>query len=58
MNILREKGYFKVSRIKEQEHPIETAVSKVGTTVGKVLVGAFVRKAFENSMLSFLALLV
>jgi hypothetical protein len=57
LNVLREKGYFKVFQ-KEEQHPIETAVSKVGTTVGKVLVGAFVEKAFEGSMLSFLAFLV
>ena len=37
---------------------METAVSKVGATVGKMLVGAFVEKAFEDSMLSFLAFLV
>ena len=58
LSILEEKGYYRISSSKEQEHPIETAVSKVGTTVGKVLVGAFVEKAFEGSMLSFLALLV
>ncbi|MFZ0929676.1 MAG: HMA2 domain-containing protein [Syntrophobacteraceae bacterium] len=58
LSILEEKGYFRISSLEEQEHPIETAVSKVGTTVGKVLVGAFVEKAFEGSMLSFLALLV
>ncbi|MGO9019351.1 MAG: HMA2 domain-containing protein [Syntrophobacteraceae bacterium] len=58
LSILEEKGYYRISSLEEQEHPIETAVSKVGTTVGKVLVGAFVEKAFEGSMLSFLALLV
>ena len=58
LSILEEKGYYRISSSEEQEHPIETAVSKVGTTVGKVLVGAFVEKAFEGSMLSFLALLV
>ncbi|MGA3113726.1 MAG: HMA2 domain-containing protein [Syntrophobacteraceae bacterium] len=58
LSILEEKGYYRISSLEDQEHPIETAVSKVGTTVGKVLVGAFVEKAFEGSMLSFLALLV
>jgi len=58
LSILEEKGYYRIASSEEQEHPIETAVSKVGTTVGKVLVGAFVEKAFEGSMLSFLALLV
>jgi hypothetical protein len=57
LNILREKGYFKVFQ-KEEQHPIEAAVSKAGTTLGKVLVGAFVEKAFEGSMLSLLAFLV
>jgi copper chaperone CopZ len=58
LNVLKEKGYFKASLIKEQEDPIETVVSKVGTTVGRALVGAFVEKAFEGSMFSFLAFLV
>ncbi len=57
LNILREKGYFKVFQ-KEDQYPIEAAVSKAGTTLGKVLVGAFVEKAFEGSMLSLLAFLV
>jgi hypothetical protein len=58
LNILREKGYVKVARTEKREQPLETAVSKVGTTVGKLLVGAFVEKALEGSMLSFLAFLV
>ncbi len=58
LNILKEKGYYRISRIEEQEHPMQTAVSQVGATVGKALVGAFVQQAFEGSMLSFLALLV
>jgi len=33
-------------------------VSKVGTAMGKVIVGVFVEKAFEGSMLSLLALLI
>jgi copper chaperone CopZ len=58
LSILKEKGYYRISPIEEQEHPIENAVAKVGTTVGKAIVGAFVEKAFEGSMLSFLALLI
>ena len=58
LSILKEKGYYRISPAEEQEHPIETIVSKVGTTVGKALVGAFVQQAFEGSMLSFLAFLV
>ena len=58
LNILEEKGYYKTSATDEQEHPIETVVSRVGTTVGKAIVGAVVEKAFEGSMLSLLAFLV
>ena len=58
LKILEEKGYYRISPMEEQEHPMEAAVSKVGETVGKALVGAFVQQAFEGSMLSFLALLV
>ncbi len=58
LSVLEQEGYYRISQEEEQEHPIETAVSKVGTTVGMALVGAFVEKAFEGSMLSFLAFLV
>ena len=58
LSILKEKGYYRISPIEEQEHPIEIAVSKVGTAMGKAIVGVFVEKAFEGSMLSFLALLI
>ena len=58
LSVLKEKGYYRISPAEEQEPLMETVVSKVGTTVGKALVGAFVQQAFEGSMLSFLALLV
>jgi copper chaperone CopZ len=58
LSLLKEKGYYRISPIEEQEHPIETVVSKVGTAMGKVIVGVFVEKAFEGSMLSLLALLI
>jgi hypothetical protein len=58
LKLLEEKGYYRILPLEEQEHPMEAAVSKVGETVGKALVGAFVQQAFEGSMLSFLALLV
>lgn len=58
LSLLKEKGYYRISPIEEQEHPVEDAVSKVGTAMGKAIVGAFVEKAFEGSMLSFLALLI
>ena len=49
LSILKEKGYYEILPIEEQEHPIETAVSKVGTFMGKAIVGVFVEKAFEGS---------
>jgi copper chaperone CopZ len=58
LSILKEKGYYRTSSIEEQERPFEIVASKVGTTVGKAIVGALVEKAFEGSMLSFLALLI
>ena len=58
LNMLEEKGYYRTSPTEELEHPIETVVSRVGTTVGKAIVGAVVEKAFEGSMLSLLAFLV
>ena len=58
LNMLEEKGYYKTSPTEELEHPIETVVSRVGTTVGKAILGAVVEKAFEGSMLSLLAFLV
>lgn len=58
LNVLEEKGYYKISQNGELEHPIETVVSKVGTTVGRAILGAAVEKVFEGSMLSLLALLV
>ncbi len=58
LSLLKEKGYYRISPIEEHEHPIETAVSKVGTAMGKAIVGVFVEKAFEGSMLSLLALLI
>jgi copper chaperone CopZ len=58
LDALKEKGYFKVCETEEPDHRVETVVSKAGTVVGKAILGVFVEKAFENSMLSFLALLV
>ncbi len=58
LNVLKEKGYYKTSPADEREHPIETVVSRVGTTVGKAIVGAVVEQVFEGSMLSLLAFLV
>ncbi|MDR3555150.1 MAG: hypothetical protein P4L55_10385 [Syntrophobacteraceae bacterium] len=56
LSVLKDKGYFKVSE--ERNHPMESLLSRFGATVGKVVLGAVVEKAFEGSMLSFLAFLV
>ena len=58
LNILKEKGYYKISSIDEQEHPIQAVASRFGATLGKAIVGAAVEKALEGLMLSLLAFLV
>jgi len=58
LKILEEQGYYRNSETENMEFPIETIVSKVGTTIGKAILGVAVEKALEGSMLSFLALLV
>jgi hypothetical protein len=58
LKMLEEKGYYQSSQTEENEYPIETVVSRVGTTLGRVILGAAVEKVLEGSMLSFLALLV
>lgn len=58
LNIFKEKGYYPISNMEDQGHPIEAAAAKVGTTLGKAIAGAVVGKAFEGSMLSLLAFLV
>lgn len=57
LKVLRENGYCELP-VNQGQRPIETAASKVGALVAKALLGAFVEKAFEGSMLSFLAFLV
>jgi copper chaperone CopZ len=56
LSLLKKDGYFTVSE--ERDHHMESLVSRVGATIGKVILGAVVEKAFEGSMLSFLAFLV
>ena len=60
LSLLKEKGYFKASEERDhcEESRIDSIVSRIGATVGKVILGAVVEKAFEGSMLSFLAFLV
>ena len=59
LGVLEKHGYFKAPE--EPEHHdrhVESLASRVGATVGKVILGAVVEKVFEGSMLSFLAYLV
>lgn len=56
LDVLKDNGYFKDSQ--EPDRPMEPMLSRLGATVGKVVLGAVVEKAFEGSMLSFLAFLV
>lgn len=61
LSVLKENGCYKVSE--EHDAPagdrhLESLVSRIGATVGKVILGAVVEKALEGSMLSFLAFLV
>lgn len=58
LSILQQNGYYRGDRTESLDYPIEAAFSSVGTAVGKALLGALVGKAFENSTLSFLAMLV
>ena len=45
LSILEAKGYYRLLPIEEQEHPIETALSKVGTFMGKAICRSFRRKS-------------
>lgn len=56
LDVLKDSGYF--TSTEERKDPMEPFLSKIGATVGKIVLGAVVEKAFEGSMLSFLALLV
>ncbi len=61
LSVLKENGYLKASEEKaseERDLQMESMVSRVGATLGKVILGAVVEAVFEGSMLSFLALLV
>lgn len=58
LSILKQEGYYRVSQIKEDTRTTKEAVTKVGKAVGKALVGAFVEKAFEGTMFSYLSLIL
>ncbi len=56
LSVLKENGYYRTSQ--EPDHSMESITSRIGATLGRVLLGAVVEKAFEGSLLSFLAFLV
>ena len=56
--ILKQMGYFDVSKAITNDQYIHTAVSKAGKTLGKVLFGAVVEKVFEGSALSLISILI
>jgi hypothetical protein len=59
LSVLKDEGYVKDLQVAgEGDPPMESFLSRFGATVGKVVLGAVVEKAFEGSMLSFLAFLV
>jgi hypothetical protein len=58
LNTLNRNGYFDRSMVITNDKVIEETVSKVGSVVGKALIGMFLEKTFEGSMLSMLAVLI
>jgi hypothetical protein len=51
-------GYFEPEKAINNDQYIHKAASKAGSLVGKVVLGAFVEKAFEGSALSLLSILL
>ena len=58
LNVLKQQGYFDDSKIVTSDQYIQNAVSKAGQSIGKVLFGLAIEKAFEGSGLSFLSALI
>jgi len=58
LDILQQKGYFDISKVKTNDVYMQDAVSKAGGIIGKALVGLFLEKAFEGSALSLLTVLI
>jgi copper chaperone CopZ len=58
LNTLQKAGYFDPLKASTNDEYIHNMASKAGTTIGKVLFGTFVEKAFEGSALSLLAVLI
>lgn len=58
LDTLERAGYFDVSKAATNDEYIHSMASKAGKTIGKVMFGAFVEKAFEGSALSLLAAII
>lgn len=58
LSVLKQQGYFDDSKIVTNDQYIQNAVSKAGQSIGKVLFGLAIEKAFEGSGLSFLSALI
>ena len=58
LNVLKQQGYFDDSKIVTSDQYIQNAVSKAGQSIGKLLFGLAIEKAFEGSGLSFLSALI
>lgn len=58
LDILKQMGYFDLSKAITNDQHIQTAVSTAGKTLGKVLFGAVVEKVFEGSALSLISILI
>jgi copper chaperone CopZ len=57
-DIVEEKGYFDKKKAVTSDQYWNHSLEKVGQTVGKVVFGAMVEKAFEGSALSLIATLL
>jgi len=58
LNTLGEKGYYDPKKAEESNLFSEETLSKAGRLIGKALVGACVEKAFEGSVLGYLAIIL
>ena len=58
LKVLKQQGYFDESKIVTNDQYLQNAVSKAGRSIGKVLFGLAIEKAFEGSGLSILTALI
>lgn len=56
--MLQQAGYFDLKGLENHQDMLDTAASKAGGVIAKVLLGIFVEKTFENSALSLIAVLL